>query len=126
VGGLVDAGDARELANGARTVSDVLRGELREGMRDSASEFVRGAKSRVPIDSGRARDSLGVENADDGAMIVAGGRIAPYFHILEYGSKFMRGGHYLGKAIDAGLEDIERAALEAVKDAAQRGGFDVG
>ena len=110
----------------AAATQRALRDELAEALADTAREIVRGAQSRVPVLTGAARNSLGVERADDAAMIVAGGTRAPYFHILEYGSRFVRGGHYLGKAIEANMADLERAVLEGVKDAARRGGFDVG
>lgn len=121
-----DVDGARQLESALRTASTALRDEFREGMRDSAGEVVRAAKSHVPILSGKARDSIMVEVDNDGARIVAGGRKAPYFHILEFGSKIVRGGHYLGNALEAARGDIEAAALEAVKDAARRGGLNVG
>ena len=122
----VDAEITNPVPAAARATTAALRGELAEALADTAREIVRAAQSRVPVLSGAARGSLGVERADDAAMIVAGGSRAPYFHILEYGSKFVRAGHHLGRATEAAMGDLERAALEAVKDAARRGGFDVG
>lgn len=121
----VDAEITNSVPAAARAASGALRGELADALASSAREIVRGAQGRVPVLSGRARDSLRVEEADDGARIVAGGTSAPYFHILEYGSRFVRGGHHIGKAIEATLDDLERAVTEGVKDAARAGGFDV-
>lgn len=110
----------------ARTTQRALRDELGDALADTAREIVRGAQRRVPIRTGDARASMKVEESDEGARVVAGGTRAPYFHILEYGSKFVRGGHHLGKATGAVLDDLERAVAQGVEDAARRGGFDVG
>ena len=122
----VDARITNTVPEAVRTTQRALRAELGEALADTAREIVRGAQRRVPVRSGDARASMKVEEADDGARIVAGGVRAPYFHILEYGSKFVRGGHHLGKATGAALDDLERAAAEGVKRAAERGGFRVG
>lgn len=117
---------ARQLEASLRAASAALRDEFREGMRDTTGEIVRAAQARVPVLSGRARKSIEVEYADEGSRIVAGGKTAPYFHILEFGSRVVRGGHYLGNAIKAAERDIEEAALESIKDAVRRGGLDIG
>ncbi|HKZ19277.1 MAG TPA: HK97 gp10 family phage protein [Acidimicrobiia bacterium] len=122
----VDVNLQSTVEDAARAASGALRGELEDALAGAAREIVRGAQGRVPVLTGAARASLRVEPADEGARIVAGGTQAPYFHILEYGSKFVRGGHHLGKATGAALGDIEQAALQAATDAARRGGFTVG
>lgn len=114
------------VPDAARAASTALRGELAGALADTAREIVRDAQGHVPVLSGNARESLRVESADDAAMIVAGGVRAPYFHILEYGSKFVRGGHHVGKAMGAAVDDLEKALAGAVEAAAERGGFDVG
>lgn len=121
----VDARITNTVPEAVRTTQRALRDELSDALADTAREIVRGAERRVPVRTGDARRSLGVESADEGARIVAGGTRAPYFHILEYGSKFVRGGHHIGKAIGAAMEDIEKAAARAVEEAAERGGFRV-
>ena len=122
----VDVSLTNTVPDAARAASAALRGELADALADTAREIVRGAQGRVPVLTGAARASMRAEEADEGARIVAGGVRAPYFHILEYGSKFVRGGHYLGKATGAAFADIERAALTAAENAARLGGFDVG
>lgn len=122
----IDVKVTNTVPDAARDAQTALRGELSAALADTAREIVRGAQRRVPVRTGDARASMKVEEADDGARIVAGGVRAPYFHILEYGSKFVRGGHHLGKATGAALDDLERAAAEGVKRAAERGGFRVG
>lgn len=122
----IEAGITNTVPEAVRATQTALRDELTEALADTAREIVRGAQRTVPVLTGAARDSMRVERADDAAMIVAGGTRAPYFHILEYGSRIVRGGHHLGKAAGATLDSLERAALEAVKEAVRRGGFDVG
>lgn len=122
----IEARVTNTVPDAARDAQKALRAELGDALADTAHEIVRGAQRRVPVRTGDARASMKVEEADDGARIVAGGVRAPYFHILEYGSKFVRGGHHLGKAAEAAVEDLERAALEGIKEAVRRGGFDVG
>lgn len=122
----VDVRLENTVPDAARAATTALRGELSDAMADTAREIVRAAQGRVPRLTGAARASMAVEVADDGARIVAGGTRVPYFHILEYGSKFVRGGHYIGKAVGAGLDAIEQAALAGVKEAARQGGFTVG
>lgn len=122
----VDVRLTNTVPDAARAATTALRGELADALADTAREVVRGAERTVPVLTGAARKSLGVETSDGAARIVAGGATAPYFHILEYGSRFVKGGHHIGRAVGAQLDDLEQAALEAVTDAARAGGFDVG
>lgn len=122
----VDVKLTNTVPDAVRATRTALRGELSEALADTAREIVRAAERRVPRLTGAARASMRVEETDDGARIVAGGTRAPYFHILEYGSRFVRGGHYLGKASGAALDDLEKAVTEGVQQAAERGGFRVG
>ncbi|HKY76002.1 MAG TPA: hypothetical protein VJS45_07675 [Acidimicrobiia bacterium] len=122
----VDVQTVNTVPDAARAAQGALGGELAEALADTAREIVQGAQGRVPVLSGAARASLRVERADEAAMIVAGGVRAPYFHILEYGSKFVRGGHHVGKAMGAAIDDLEKALAGAVEGAAEAGGFTVG
>lgn len=124
MGDSVDLRLTNTVPDAARAASTALRGELADALADTAREIVRGAESRVPVRTGDAKASLRVEKSDDAAMIVAGGTRAPYFHILEYGSKFVRGGHYVGQAAGASIDRLEAELERAVTDAARAGGFD--
>lgn len=120
----VDVRLTNTVPDAARDASTALRGELADALADTAREIVRGAQGRVPIRTGAAQASLRVEKADDAAMIVAGGTRAPYFHILEYGSKFVRGGHYIGQTAGASVDRLEAELERAVIESARQGGFD--
>lgn len=124
MGDSVDVRLTNTVPDAARAAAAALRGELAEALADTAREIVRGAESRVPVRTGDARASLLVEKSDDAAMIVAGGTRAPYFHILEYGSKFVRGGHYIGQTAGASVDRLEAELERAVIESARQGGFD--
>lgn len=122
----IDVQVTNTVPDAARAATSALRAELADALANSARDVVRGAQRSVPVLTGSASSSLRLEPADSGARIVAGGVRAPYFHILEYGSKFVRGGHHIGRAVGMGMSDIEKAAAGAVEEAAGRGGFRVG
>ena len=112
-----DVDGTDEVQAALRGAPEAIRNEFLVAMQDQARMIVGAAEGHVPRLSGKARASLGVQVEDGAAMIVAGGRTAPYFNIIEYGSKFVRGGHHVGRAIDAAMTDIEAAAATG----AQRG-----
>lgn len=114
---------ARALAATARNLDDAVGRQLV----DEARMIARDAQSHVPRRSGAARATVEARVVNDAATIVGGGRTAPYFAWLEYGGNvgirnsvrrpFVRDGRYIGRAVDAGLRDIEAAVARGVADA---------
>ncbi|HKY77449.1 MAG TPA: HK97 gp10 family phage protein [Acidimicrobiia bacterium] len=124
-----------ELREALRGLSRALPGAARAEMADTAQMIARDAQGAVPRRSGAARASVRAEIRDGAAAIVAGGRRAPYFPWLEFGGRvgirdsvdrpFVRDGRYIGRAVDAGVDDIEAAAARGFVEAARAQGLDV-
>lgn len=70
---------------------NVAKGLGRAG-KSAADIVVAAARTKVPVRSGRARDSLRAVILRGGAGIRGGGAKAPYFGFLDYGNKVDRGG----------------------------------
>lgn len=130
-----DVEGADSFAAALRATAAALPGEFRAEMGDTARMIVRDAQGRVPRLTGAARASMDVQVLDEAATIVAGGQRAPYFGWLEHGGAvgrrdsvvlpYVKDGRYLGRAVDAAMDDIETAALAAVTNAGREGGVDV-
>ena len=67
-------------------IATLLDDQLREAAEEALAPVVAAAKSRVPVDSGKLRDSIHVEVEGDRARIVAGNTEAWYGHLVEFGS----------------------------------------
>jgi len=53
--------------------------------REAAELIEKGAKERVPVQTGKLRDSIHVERDDAGWMVLAGDNEVFYGHIVEHG-----------------------------------------
>jgi len=119
------------LRTALKGLSANLNDSLREAFRDQALMIARNAQGLVPVRSGHAKASIGVDVINDEVTLIAGGARAPYFGWLEFGGQanhakrpFVKGGRYLGKATDAAIGDIEFACLAAVIEGTRREGLD--
>jgi HK97 gp10 family phage protein len=73
------------------------------------------AKDRVPVDTGRLRDAIHVEESEGGHMVVAGDKQAFYGHIVEHGSRNTPPHPFLIPAAEESRKEIEALALKAGK-----------
>ena len=74
----------------------------------TAEVVEKGAKSRVPIDSGDLRDAIHVEPVEDGYAVVAGDSDVFYGHIVENGSVNVPPRPFLVPALEAERDNIAK------------------
>lgn len=66
---------------------DEVRDATDDEMRRTAEEVAAAVEARTPVDDGDARDSIVVGKDKHGWHVRAGGRRAPHFVFLEYGTE---------------------------------------
>jgi hypothetical protein len=109
--------------------------------KDVAETVAQDAARRVPSQSGNAIASIRSKGTKRGGAIVAGGRDAPYFKWLDFGSRSPRtgntrdegpwrgsgagpkGGRYVYPAIEDNWDKTMEACMDAVDRAAKEAGF---
>ncbi len=129
----------RELRTVLRRVNDPDGlAELRRGLKDAAEVVARDAKSRVPVRSGAARDSIRATSGGNRAYVVGGKARVPYYGWLDFGTRYpVRGnprsvgpwsgsgvgpekGRFIYKAIDENEREIAMTIERALDQALRR------
>ena len=75
--------------------------ELRRALREAAEQAAQVARQRAPVASGRLRDSIGVEETEEGFRVVAD---VDYAAFQEFGTERNRAHPYLRPAGEATFE----------------------
>jgi HK97 gp10 family phage protein len=70
-----------------RAADKALAKELGQAGKEAADIVARAAKPKVPVLTGRARDSVRATVLKGGGAVKGGGTKAPYFGFLDYGNK---------------------------------------
>jgi HK97 gp10 family phage protein len=128
-----------ELRRALRQVDDPeALGELRRGLKDAAEIVARDARSRVPVRTGRARDSIRATSGGNKAYVIGGKARVPYYGWLDFGTRTPRRGNrrsvgpwsgsgvgpekgrFIYKAIDANDREIAREIERALDTALRR------
>lgn len=118
----------RDLRRAERV--DELR-QLRDGLRDAADIVATEARSRVPVRSGAARDSIRGTAGGNRAFVVGGRARVPYYGWLDFGSRQPQRGNprsvgpwagsgtgpRQGRFIYAAIEAKDHQIAEAVEEA---------
>lgn len=109
--------------------------ELRLGLKRAADVVAQDAKRRVPVRSGRARDSIRATSGGTRAYVVGGKAKVPYYAWLDFGSRSARsgrtrsvgpwtksgdgpeGGRFIYPAFEATQTEVERIVREAINNA---------
>jgi hypothetical protein len=119
-----------ELRRDLRRAGEDL-GDLRDGLRAAADVVARDARSRVPVRSGRARDSVRATAGGNRAYVVGGRATVPYYGWLDFGSRRPRAGRPRsvgpwagsgqgpdrGRFIYAALDANERQVVDLISEA---------
>lgn len=131
--------DLRRTLRKLEQVDDLA--QLRDGMKAAADIVAQEAKSRVPVRSGRARDSIRATAGGNRAFVVGGKARVPYYGWLDFGSRTPRTGNprrvgpwtgsgvgpdkgrFIYAAIDAKERQVTEAVEKAVADAMRRLGL---
>ena len=82
-----------ELRRDMKRAGEVeARGDLRDGLKAAAKVVADDARGRVPVVSGRARDSLRATAGGNKAYVVGGRSKVPYYGWLDFGTRSPRSG----------------------------------
>jgi HK97 gp10 family phage protein len=88
-----------------------------EATLEAAGELiVKGAKERVPVESGRLRDAIHVETTAKGVSVVAGSTEAFYGHMVENGTTHSAPHPFLVPAAEAAKDEIAAEATAALRE----------
>lgn len=108
---------------------------LRIGLNDAANIVVDDAKPRVAKQSGRARSTVKARSTQKAARVVGGGNRAPYYPWLDFGGRVGRRkatrrpvldkGRYIYPSYFKKRDDFLDALGEALRDVAEKAGFEV-
>lgn len=127
----------KELQAGVGKMDAAAQEGFRVAYATAADTVARDAARRVPRKTGAAAASLRVDAAQREAVVTGGSRRVPYFGWLEWGGKrtgrgggvatrpWVKQGRYLGPALEAHNEALEKALIAALADAARQAGFEV-
>jgi len=88
-------------AYGIKMVEDNFRGRLQEAAEIVADE----ARRLCPVDTGKLRDSIHVDDSNPFAPAVVAD--APYALYVEEGTRFQEGQHFLAQAIANTRDQVE-------------------
>ena len=115
--------------------------ELREGLRDAADVVAQEARTRVPVRSGAARDSIRATAGGNTAYVKGGKARVPHYSWLDFGSRTPNrgnprsvgpwsgtgagptGGRFIYPAIDAKEREVTAAVATALDIATRKVGF---
>lgn len=82
-----------------------------EAVEATAKDIAKDAKARVPVRSGRLRDSITPERIDEFTQIVT--VHAEYAAFVEYGTRHMAAQPYLIPAVEAARQEFARRIAKA-------------
>ena len=74
------------------------------------------ARGRVPVLTGRLRDSIHVDSQDEGVYVIAGDNKVFYGMLVEHGTRYAPAHPFLLPALEENRAEIERLAAKAVKE----------
>lgn len=122
----------REVRSKLRALGDAeALGEVREALKDAAGIVADEARKRVPVRSGRARDSIRPTVSGNRAFVAGGKATVPYYGWLDFGSRSpisgrprsvgpwahpAPGGPELGRFIYPALEDTRDKVAKTLLD----------
>lgn len=139
----VQVSGLREVRAALRRLGDTESlTDVREALKDAAGVVAEDARRRVPVRSGRARDSIRPTASGNRAFVQGGKASVPYYGWLDFGSRqpisgrprsvgpwaspAPRGpeeGRFIYPALDATRGDVVDALTEAIERAAHKEGL---
>jgi hypothetical protein len=131
----IEISGLRELQRALRELDGESQKKLRLVLNEAAETVIGGARRRVPDRSGKARGSLKARSGQREAIVMGGGRKAPYYPWLDFGGKvgrdrsvqrtFVKSGRYLYPSWAASRRSVLEALAEAITDLAREAGLEV-
>jgi HK97 gp10 family phage protein len=105
------------LENRLPEIAAALEVEVRAAAREAAELVAADARTRVPVDTGRLRAAIHVEQTAETTEVVAGDREAWYGHIVEHGGVGHPAHPFLIPALEENREAIVALIAERVNRA---------
>ena len=114
----VDSEDIRRAVNHLQARGNQVLSAAKEALKQGADLIVQDAKSRVPVKTGKLRDSIHAIEKEGGAVqeLTADAKNAsgiPYGKIVEYSPKINR--PFLKPAIDANARAVNQKIAQAIQ-----------
>ena len=114
----VDADDIRQAVNHFQRRGEHVLQAAKNALREGARDIVTDAKSRVPVKTGKLRDSIHAIEKENGAVqeITADAKNesgVPYGKIVEYSPRINR--PFLKPAIESNRDNINRKIADALR-----------
>lgn len=124
-----------QFVRGLKKIDADLPKALRVGFNDAAQIVVDYAQARIPVRSGRARDSIKVRSTATTVRVATGGTKAPYEPWLDFGGAvgkqrsvtrpFLKNGRYVYQALYTKEAEIRTAVEKALLDVCAAAGIEV-
>lgn len=125
----------REFQKGLKDMDGETQKKLKVVLDDAAGVVVRGASSRVPARTGRARASVRARSSQREAKVLGGSAKVPYYGFLDFGGSvgrkkatrrpFVSEGRYLYPAFHANRDGIYKALQQSLVKLAEQAGLEV-
>ena len=90
--------------------------KLDAALKAGAERIAQEAKNRVPVSSGKLRDAIHTEKAEDGYEVIAGSDEVFYGHIVEHGGAYVGARPFMIPALEELREQIIDNAQNALDD----------
>lgn len=118
----VDRYDIQNAVEVLRQKGERVLEAAKRALREGVEEVVMDAKSRVPVKTGKLRDSIHAIEKEEGAVqeLTANARNSkgvPYGRIIEYSPKISK--PYLYPALQAHIGDINRKMADAIRESTE-------
>lgn len=123
-----------ELQKALRKIEKDLPKELAAGLAEAAEIVGAHARTKVPVRTGAARDSIKARKQQRSASLATGGSRAPYYPWLDFGGRvgrnktsmreFVKGGRYIFPALAEKDAQVKEKVDEVLARLAKKAGFD--
>jgi len=123
----------RELRSALRKVDGEMHKMMRIAQNDAAQIVVNRAKPKIPVRSGRARNSVRVASTQTAARIRAGSKRVPYYAWLDFGGRvgrnksvkrpFFKEGRYIFPSYSETKERVESTLIKRLTELCREGGL---
>lgn len=119
----------RDFQRALRHADRDLPKQLRKAWNEIAEDVAEEARRRVPVDTGRLRDSIRPHSQQRYGQVAMGRSSVPYAGWIEFGGRrpherdFVRQGRYLFPVADELAGEIQRRSVKMVDKLAQRAGL---
>lgn len=107
-------GEDRLLAR-LRDIIDAMRGGSADATRDMAEAIKDRAQQLVPVDTGRLRDSIRVNELGPRSYTVGPGDEVEYAEYVEYGTSRMAAQPYMRPAIELARQEFPRRVARQIR-----------